>query len=106
MSGCCEVSTTVESESAAAALAAALVERHLAACVQVDGPVRSTYRWKGSVETSTEWTCRAKTTEARVAELVATIRSLHTYELPEIVVTPLSGGDPGYLEWIRSQTMP
>jgi len=99
-----QVTTTLESESAAAALAGTLVEERLAACVQVIGPVRSTYRWKGAVERATEWLCVAKTAEDRLQATVARIRTLHPYELPEIVATAIDAGDTGYLEWIRRET--
>ena len=104
MTAAYQVSTAVESEAAADEIAAALVSERLAACVQVIGPVRSTYRWKGAVERSSEWLCVAKTAEPRVDAVVARIRALHSYEQPEIVATAIDGGDPGYLEWIRRET--
>lgn len=106
MTACCQVSTTVESESAAAGLAAALLAQRLAACVQVIGPVQSTYRWKGAIEQASEWICVAKTTEARLPAVFDTIRSLHSYEQPEIIATPIDAGDDGYLAWVRSETTP
>ena len=60
----------------------------------------STYRWQDQVETAEEWFCHLKTTAARLPELVARVRALHTYEVPEIVALPLVGGDPAYLRWI------
>ena len=104
MTAAYQVTTALETESAAAALAGALVEERLAACVQVIGPVRSTYRWKGAVERATEWLCVAKTGEARLTATVARIRTLHPYEQPEIVATAIDAGDTGYLEWIRRET--
>lgn len=101
-----QIETAVGSESAAASLAAALVEEHLAACVQILGPLESTYRWKGAVERSTEWLCRAKTTAARSRAIMARIRELHSYEQPEILVTPVSDGDEGYLKWVEEQVEP
>lgn len=106
MTACCQVATAVATESDAAGLAAALVEERLAACVQVIGPVRSTYRWRGAVETSTEWLCVAKTAEARLPALCARIRSLHAYEQPEIIATPIGAGDAGYLEWVKRESSP
>lgn len=95
-----QVSTTAGSEQEAERIAAALVERRLAACVQVVGPVTSRYRWQGEVETAREWLCTAKTTADRYAELEATIRELHSYDEPEIVATPIVAGSAGYLEWL------
>ena len=106
MTDCCQVATTVATESAAAALSEVLVDERLAACVQVIGPIRSTYRWKGAMENSSEWLCLAKTATARLPALYDRIRSLHSYEQPEIVATPIAGGDPGYLEWVKRETSP
>ena len=104
MTGCYQVSTSVQSEAAAAQLADALVNERLAACVQVLGPLRSTYRWEGAVEQATEWLCLAKTVEARLPALLARVRALHGYTQPEIVATPISDGDPGYLDWVRRES--
>ena len=104
MSGCTLVSTSLGSEAAARQLADTLVQERLAACVQVIGPVTSSYRWEGSVETAIEWLCVAKTAEARQAAVMDRIRALHNYQLPEIVAVPIAAGDAGYLDWIRRET--
>ncbi len=106
MTDCCQVATTVATESAAAELSEVLVEERLAACVQVIGPIRSVYRWRGAVERSTEWICLAKTANTRLAALCDRIRSLHAYEQPEIAATPITAGDAGYLEWVKRETSP
>lgn len=98
-----QVTTTVASAEAAQALAQALVAERLAACVQVTGPMTSTYRWKGAVEQATEWVCVAKTTRARAAAALARIRALHSYDQPEILVTPVIDADPGYAAWVRTE---
>lgn len=95
-----QVLTTIDSEEAAERIAVALVERRLAACVQVLGPLTSTYRWQGEVERAREWMCVAKTTAARYPEVEAAIRELHPYDEPEIVATPIVAGSKGYLDWI------
>lgn len=95
-----QVTTTAGSEEEAERISAALVERRLAACAQVIGPIASHYRWQGSVERSTEWMCVAKTSSARYAELEAAIHELHSYDEPEIVATPIVAGSAGYLEWL------
>jgi len=92
--------TTIDSEEAAERLSAALVERRLAACVQVLGPIASTYRWQGEVENAREWMCVAKTAAARYDQLEAAIRELHPYDEPEIVATPIVAGSAGYLAWL------
>lgn len=95
-----QVLTTAGSAEEAERISAALVERRLAACVQVAGPVRSRYRWRGEVETAAEWQCLAKTTRERYPEVEAAIRELHSYEEPEIVAMPIVAGSAGYLDWV------
>ncbi len=98
------VTTTVDARQAADTLAASAVEEGLAACAQVGGPVDSTYRWQGRVETAQEWLVQFKTAEARADELVAHVRAGHPYEVPEVVVTPVLGGNPDYLTWVAAQS--
>ena len=95
-----QILTTAGSEAEAQRIADTLVERRLAACVQVVGPVASTYRWQGEIERAQEWQCLAKTTAPRYAAVEAAIRELHSYDEPEIVATPILRGSPGYLAWI------
>jgi periplasmic divalent cation tolerance protein len=95
-----QVSTAAGSEAEAERISAALVERRLAACVQVVGPVSSRYRWRGKVEHEREWLCLAKTAAARYDEVEAAIRELHSYDEPEIVATPIVAGSAGYLGWL------
>jgi periplasmic divalent cation tolerance protein len=92
--------TAAGSREEAERIAAALVERRLAGCVQIVGPVRSVYRWQGAVEAADEWLCVAKTTRPCYAALEAAIRELHSYDTPEIVATPLVGGSAAYLAWL------
>jgi periplasmic divalent cation tolerance protein len=86
------------SKENADAIAATLVERRLAACVQL-GAIESYYRWRGAVEHESEWLLQIKTTSARVPAVEGCIKELHTYELPEISSVPLSGSRE-YLTWI------
>jgi periplasmic divalent cation tolerance protein len=95
-----QVLTTTGSEEEAERISAALVERRLAACAQVIGPVSSRYRWQGKLEHEREWLCLAKTAASRYDELEAAIRELHSYEEPEIVATPIVAGSAGYLGWL------
>jgi periplasmic divalent cation tolerance protein len=100
------VTTAVAEEAAAAEMADTVVAERLAACAQVLGPVRSSYRWEGEVRVAREWLVVAKTTEDRLAELTSRIRTLHRYEVPEIVTLAITAGDPEYLRWIRDETTP
>jgi periplasmic divalent cation tolerance protein len=94
------ITTSLGSEDAARHLAEVVVGEQLAACVHVGGPITSVYRWQGGVEQATEWTCACKTTPAAAPALVARIRALHSYQVPEILVTPVVDGVPEYLAWI------
>jgi periplasmic divalent cation tolerance protein len=95
-----QVLTTVGSEQAAERICATLIEDRLAACVQVVGPVSSTYRWRGKVEREREWQCLAKTEADLYGEVEAAIRRVHSYEEPEIVAIPVLCGSAGYLAWV------
>jgi periplasmic divalent cation tolerance protein len=95
-----QVQTTVGSAEEAERLSATLVERRLAACVQVLGPISSHYRWQGKTEHAQEWLCLAKTEAARYAEVEAAIAELHSYDEPEIIATPIVAGSSGYLAWV------
>ena len=100
MSDCVQVLTTAGSEEEAGRISSLLVERRLAACVQVVGPITSRYRWQGNVEEAQEWQCLAKTTRAAYEAVEAAIREAHSYDEPEIVATPVVAGSAGYLAWI------
>ena len=100
MSSYVQVMTTVDTKEAAEAMARQLVREKLAACVQVSGPVESTYRWKGQIETAQEWQCAIKTLPHRYGAVEEAIRELHSYDEPEIVAVPIVGGSGGYLKWI------
>jgi len=102
--GVVTVTTTIDDPAKAHALAESAVATRLAACAQVGGPVTSVYRWQGQVEQAQEWTVTLKTTSARADALVAQLRSAHSYELPEILVAAVTGGDPDYLAWVAKET--
>jgi periplasmic divalent cation tolerance protein len=91
---------TCGSEGEAEAIAADLVARRLAACVNVTAPVRSVYRWQGKIESASEWMLIIKTTQALFPEVAAAIQVLHSYEVPEIIALPVSAGSPAYLKWM------
>jgi periplasmic divalent cation tolerance protein len=96
--------TTTDVRADAERLARDLVERRLAACVQVLGPISSTYRWRGAIETAEEWLCLIKTTAARFDALTAWIETNHGYETPELTAVPVDNGSPGYLAWVSKAT--
>lgn len=99
--GILEIRTTFPSRAAAVACADGLVRARLAACVQVDGPITSIYRWQGAVEIADEWRCSCKTiVEFRDACLAAIGRG-HPYETPELVVVEAAAA-PAYAAWLRA----
>ena len=98
-----QVQTTTHDKASAETIANALVQDRLAACVHIGGPITSVYRWQGALETAQEWICTIKTVHRLYPEIAARIRQLHTYEEPEIVVTRLDDGSPGYLDWLVAQ---
>jgi len=97
-----QVFSTVDSEEAAERLAASLVERRLAACVQIVPGLTSVYRWQGKTERAREWLLLIKTSAAHYAELEAAIIELHPYECPEIVAVGIENGLAGYLDWLEA----
>jgi len=101
-----QVLTAAGSEEEAEQISAMLIERRLAACVQVLGPISSRYRWQGEIETAREWMCVAKTEATRYPEVEAAIRELHSYDEPEVVATPIVAGSKGYLDWIGESLSP
>lgn len=100
------VVTAIDSADGAAELARGIVDARLAACVQIVGPVRSFYRWEGTVHDEQEWQCWAKTDADRVALLTEYIRKHHPYDVPEITAMPIVDGSAEYLQWLTDETRP
>jgi periplasmic divalent cation tolerance protein len=98
-----QVVTTTPSLEEAQRIARTLVERRLAACVQLSGPIESTYRWQGAIECSQEWVCTAKTRRERFDDVAQVIRECHSYQLPEILAFPIADGSADYLAWLDAE---
>jgi periplasmic divalent cation tolerance protein len=96
------VMTTI-ADAKADELARTLVDEHLAACVNVFGPMTSTYRWKGTVERETERQVFIKTTTEKVAAVAARFRDIHPYELPELIVVRPESVSDAYAAWVRAE---
>jgi periplasmic divalent cation tolerance protein len=94
------VLTTTSSLEEARRIANALVERRLAACVNIVSKIDSIYRWKGKVEEAQEFLLLIKTTESAVENLRDAIQELHSYEVPECIIVPIESGSEKYLTWI------
>ncbi len=99
-----QVTTTASSKDEAEKIARALLEKRLAACVQVVGPIESHYWWNGNIEQAGEWLCIIKTLRDKFSAVESAIRANHSYEVPEIVACPIEGGSEPYLRWLRNET--
>lgn len=97
------VSTTSDNRKDCEKIARSLVEKKLSACVQLIGPVVSTYWWKGNVETAEEWLCLAKSKKDLFGDIEEAIKRIHPYETPEIIATPIVVGSNDYLQWLSSE---
>ena len=98
------VLVTCPKRQVAETIGGALVEEHLAACVNVIPGLTSIYRWEGKVCRDGEVLLLVKTRRARLAALARRIRSLHPYTLPGIIALPVSGGSSAYLAWVVAST--
>ena len=103
LSGFCVVQTTIDDEIRAEEIAEALIERKLAACVQI-APVTSHYVWKGAPAKEKEFLLSAKARAADFDLIAAAIRELHSYETAEIIALPVVAGAAAYLDWARQAT--
>lgn len=95
------ISTAAEEN--AREIAGILVKDRLAACINLL-PVRSVYRWEGAVCDEPEQMMLVKTTRNRMDAAVTTIRRHHRYDLPEVIILPITGGSPEYLVWVETET--
>ena len=98
------VLTNLPDRAAAERLAENLVEKQLAACINILAPCRSVYRWKGTLQHDEEHPMLIKTTLERYPALEAAIRTGHPYELPEIIAVTIERGLPAYLNWVAAET--
>lgn len=98
------VLVTIDDREAASDLLTAIVGERLAACGHLDGPITSTYRWHGELETEEEFRLEFKTTADLFDKLAARVTELHTYDEPQVIATPILGGTESYLQWIRDET--
>ncbi|WP_218081831.1 divalent-cation tolerance protein CutA [Anthocerotibacter panamensis] len=96
-----QVLTTTPDQTHAQDLAQKLVEQKLAGCVQILGPITSTYRWQGAIETATEWLCIIKSRNDLYPVLEHTIRANHPYAVPEVLAVAVVAGSAGYLGWLE-----
>jgi len=98
------VLVTCGSEEEALKIANALVEEHLAACVNLVSPIRSIYRWEGKIWDEKEWLLIIKTQKQRFEVLEKKVKSLHSYSVPEVISLPIGEGSSPYLQWLGEMT--
>ena len=97
------ITTTTENVADAHRIADALVERHLAACVQIVGPIQSVYRWQGEVEHAEEYRCEIKTRATKFSDIGDLLNEVHPYDVPEIIAVPLVNISADYRKWLDEQ---
>lgn len=95
-----QIFTTTDERKVADKIASVLVRDRVAACVQILGPVSSTFKWNGKVTKYREWLCIIKTKQTLYKKAEARIRSVHNYSVPEILAVQISSGNKPYLEWL------
>jgi periplasmic divalent cation tolerance protein len=98
------VLTNAPDRASAERIAELLIEKRLAACVNVLAPCRSVYRWNDAIQRDEEHPVLIKTTAERYPELEKALRAAHPYELPEIIAVPIERGLAGYLDWVAAET--
>jgi periplasmic divalent cation tolerance protein len=96
--------STVDTIETAKTIARFLVKEKLVACVHIIPKIESIYRWQGKIEETNEYVLLAKTSERNVQKTIQKIRSLHPYEVPEIIVFPPVGGLKEYLDYVEEET--
>ncbi len=101
---CIQIQTTTPDEKTTNLIRDELLNTRLASCVQVAGPLKSTYWWKGSLENAEEWLMIIKTAGKNFAVIEKTIKRLHPYETPEIIALEICNGSKDYLDWIKNET--
>lgn len=98
-----QVLVAVGSKEEAEKISQRVVEERLAGCAQILGPIASTYWWQGKIEKAKEWLCLMKSRGDLYQELETAIRRLHSYDVPEIVATPIVSGSKEYFVWLESE---
>jgi periplasmic divalent cation tolerance protein len=95
---------TASSPDEAAKIGSALVDEHLAACVNIVPEVRSLFFWEGKTRDERETLLVAKSRQPLLAQLVLRVKALHSYSVPEVIALPIVGGSPEYLAWLNDTT--
>jgi periplasmic divalent cation tolerance protein len=100
MAGYIQITTTTSSKHDAERIADTLIGKRLAGCVQISGPMKSAFVWKGKKEQANEWICFIKTSESNYSKIEREIRKIHKYSVPEILSFRIDKGNQAYLKWL------
>lgn len=98
-----QIVTATDTEESAEKIANTLVKNRLAACVQIIGPIKSVYWWKGTIEKTSEWLCIAKTRQDLYTYVESLIKANHSYDVPEILAHQVLDGNQNYLSWLNEE---
>jgi len=98
-----QITTTTGTQADAQAITNVVVEKRLAGCTQIIGPITSTYWWQDKIETAEEWLCVIKSRQTLWEALEKAILQAHPYDVPEILAIPVTEGYKGYLEWLDGE---
>lgn len=98
-----QVITTTEKKEDAEKITRVLIEKRLAGCIQIIGPITSTYWWKNNMEKAEEWLCFIKSKRNLYKEIETCIKEIHPYETPEIISLPIVEGNKNYLKWLNGE---
>jgi periplasmic divalent cation tolerance protein len=97
------VLSTFDKREEAERISRLLLQKRLCACIQIIGPIKSLYLWKGKAEEAEEWLCLMKTSSQLYKEVEALLLKEHPYEVPEIIALPISIGSPSYMKWLEEE---
>jgi len=98
-----QIYTTTNKKESAESISQAFIEKRLAACAQVVGPIKSTYWWQGAIEQGEEWLCLIKSKFSLYKQIEETIKKMHPYTVPEIIAVPVLAANPDYLSWMDAE---
>lgn len=96
---------TAAHKEEAATIARVLLEKRLAACINILGAITSLYRWEGEIKTGNEVALIAKTRSDLIDEATEAVQEIHSYDCPCVIALPIQGGNPDFLQWIEDETV-
>ncbi len=99
------VITTTDSREEAQRIARVMVEKRLAACAQVSGPIESHFHWDNKIDKAEEWQCKLKTVQKKYQELESAIVEMHSYEVPQVVAVPVTMAFRAFAQWVHEETV-